>query len=222
MRNTKSWSIAIVPQTVLTVNWRHTSDGGQQREVPAGRDGQRVARLKQRAERLVEHLAAEHYRTRKFRRAQLWVNVLLAAAVIALGAGTAMEYVFLKDLARDVSAVQKRVDSSDAALNRIVGIIEHNEKTSKEREAVFTRAIAAIRTSFLLPAVDAYLSHLEATGKWEFNDPVEKAKFSWKLKSRIRPAIVSEIEAQPGITDAQVRQRIEQLVVANLGTGRSK
>ena len=184
--------------------------------IPAGQDNQRRARLKQRAENVVERLAAEQHRIRRFRRAQLWVNILFAAAVIATGAGAAMEYVLLKDLARDIKAVQTRVDSSNAALDRIVRMIEHNEEISQKREAVLTGALAALRTSLLLPRVDIYLSHLEATGEWQFNDAAEKAEISRRLKSRIGPAIVAEIEARPEIPDAQVWRQIEQLVDRNL------
>lgn len=199
-----------------------TSDSEQQPGVPPVDDIQRIARLRRKAERVVEHLATEHDRFRKSQQKQITVNRLLTAAVIALGVGTVFQYIFLGELRRDANAVQKGVDSANASLNRIIGIIEHNEQGSQQRESQLARAIADVRASILLREVDAYLNRLEQTGDQQFGDAEEKADLSRKLKPGIRRAIVSEIETSPDVSDMQVRTRIRQLVDADLGRAAKK
>ena len=148
------------------------------------------------------------------------MDILLGAAVIALAIGTAIQYILLRELNRDIAAIRNSIDSTNAALKRIEGMIGQNEKTSEQQEAPLTRAVANVRASVLLPEIDVFLSRAEAAGQWQFKNSTERAELSRKLKLQIRPTIVSEMEARPETPDTEVRKRMEQLVAAGLDVER--
>ena len=151
---------------------------------------------------------------------QFWVNILLAAAVIAVVAGLAIQFALLHGLSRDIAAIREGTSSNYAALNRIEGMIAQNGRTVEQHEALLTQAVAGVRATILLPEIDVFLSRAEAAGQWQFNNSMEKAELSRKLKLQIRPTIVSEMEAHPDTSDSELRKRIEQLVAADLDADR--
>jgi hypothetical protein len=130
--------------------------------------------------------------------------------------GFILEYIFFRQLRQEARALQNGLNSANAALAYISGRTDSDEVAFSQREALLRRAIAGIRASILMRDVDVYLDHLEATGQWQFSDANQKAEFSRKLKFRIRPVIISEVEANPETSDAQLRKRIEQLVDIDL------
>lgn len=197
-----------------------TQDAEHKRAFPDGEDRGRLERLRHKAETLGPRLAADRDRFLHYQRTQGRWNVLLRAAVIALAMGAAIQFVFLSGLMRDASAIRKSMDSNSAALARIERLIAQNEKASEQRETELGLAVASVRASVLLPEIDVFLNRAEARGEWQFNNAMEKAELSRKLKLQIRPTIVSEMEAHPDKPETEVRKQIEQLVAAELEADR--
>ena len=50
----------------------------------------------------------------------------------------------------------------------------------------------------------------------EFNNFFDQWNTSEKLKAKVRPALIAQLIQEPGMSDAEVHKRIEQLVSDNL------
>ncbi len=113
-----------------------------------------------------------------------------------------------------VGATRREMERArDEVLTPIQAAIDkRQEQARRQQEAARKQSEAESRATWRLTHVNDYLGQLEEDGDLEFDDLSDRWRTADKLKDLIRPILVKELCANPGMTDQHVERRIERLV----------